>query len=102
MVCRSKPQAKLVHYWFKRNSKITTGLVLSDCEDTSKQNEMNILNQLSFREYDYPDILIVHFMPTTGYDVERLKKNYLFREGDLLLSAKGTEIKPTVFDNYTE
>lgn len=79
VVCRSNPQAKLIHEWFKSNSKITTGLVLSDCEDSAKQNEINKQNQLSFRENGYPDILIVHFMLTTGYDVKRLKKMYLLR-----------------------
>lgn len=79
IVCRSNPQAKKIHEWFKANSKINTGLVLSDSEDTAVQNEINKENQINFRENGYPDILVVHFMLTTGYDVKRLKKMYLLR-----------------------
>lgn len=43
------------------------------------QNEINKQNQINFRENGYPDILVVHFMLTTGYDVKRLKKMYLLR-----------------------
>ena len=79
IVCRSNLQAKKIHEWFKVNSKINTGLVLSDSEDTAVQNEINRENQINFRENGYPDILVVHFMLTTGYDVKRLKKMYLLR-----------------------
>ena len=44
IVCRSNPQAKKIHEWFKNNSKLTTGLVLSDSEDTATQNEINKQN----------------------------------------------------------
>lgn len=79
IVCRSNTQAKKIHEWFKTHSNLTTGLVLSDSEDTAAQNEINKQNQINFRENGYPDILVVHFMLTTGYDVKRLKKMYLLR-----------------------
>lgn len=79
IVCRSNPQAKAIHEWFKKHSKITTGLVMSDSENNAIQNDINKQNQINFRENGYPDILVVHYMLTTGYDVKRLKKMYLLR-----------------------
>lgn len=79
IVCRSNPQAKKIHEWFKNNSKLTSGLVLSDSEELAVQNEINKQNQINFRENGYPDFLVVHYMLTTGYDVKRLKKMYLLR-----------------------
>lgn len=79
IVCRSNPQAKKIHEWFKANSKLTTGLVMSDSENTAEQSELNKQNQINFRENGFPDILVVHYMLTTGYDVKRLKKMYLLR-----------------------
>lgn len=78
IVCRTNPQAKKVHEWFKTNSKLNTGLVITDTNDP-KQKQINKNNQLDFRETLTPDILIVNFMLTTGYDVKRLKKMYLLR-----------------------
>lgn len=78
IVCRTNPQAKKVHEWFKNNSKLNTGLVITDTNDP-KQKQINKNNQLDFRETLTPDILIVNFMLTTGYDVKRLKKMYLLR-----------------------
>lgn len=78
IVCRSNPQAKLIHEWFSKNSSISTGLVLSDSSDP-RQSEINKNNQIDFRESGVPDILVVHYMLTTGYDVKRLKKMYLLR-----------------------
>ncbi|WP_418626252.1 DEAD/DEAH box helicase family protein [Sellimonas intestinalis] len=78
IVCRTNPQAKKVHEWFKDNSKLSTGLVITDTDDP-KQKQINKNNQLDFRETLSPDILIVNFMLTTGYDVKRLKKMYLLR-----------------------
>lgn len=78
IVCRSNEQAKLIHKWFSEHSQISTGLVLSDANDP-KQNEINKNNQIDFRENGAPDILVVHYMLTTGYDVKRLKKMYLLR-----------------------
>ena len=67
-----------MHEWFKTNSKLNTGLVITDTNDP-KQKQINKNNQLDFRETLTPDILIVNFMLTTGYDVKRLKKMYLLR-----------------------
>lgn len=78
IVCRTNPQAKKVHEWFSYNSKLNTGLVITDVNDP-KQKQINRNNQLDFRETLRPDILIVNFMLTTGYDVKRLKKMYLLR-----------------------
>ena len=78
IVCRTNPQARKVHEWFKNNSKIKTGLVISD-ETNPMQSKANKNNQKNFRETLSPDILIVNLMLTTGYDVKRLKKMYLLR-----------------------
>lgn len=78
IVCRSNPQAKKVHEWFKKNSSLSTGLVISDDGDPV-QREMNKNYQTDFRETLSPDVLVVNFMLTTGYDVRRLKKMYLLR-----------------------
>ena len=78
IVCRTNPQAKKVHQWFKNNSKLNAGLVITDTDDP-KQKNINHNNQVDFRETFAPDILVVNFMLTTGYDVKRLKKMYLLR-----------------------
>lgn len=78
IVCRTNPQAKKVHQWFRDNSKLNTGLVITDSDDP-KQKKINHNNQIDFRETLAPDILVVNFMLTTGYDVKRLKKMYLLR-----------------------
>ena len=78
IVCRTNAQAKKVHEWFEKNSNITTGLVISD-EANPIQSKINKTNQLNFRESLVPDMLVVNFMLTTGYDVKRLKKMYLLR-----------------------
>ena len=79
IVCRSNEQARMINNWFKNNSKLTSGLVMSDSENSATQSELNKKNQLSFKYNNYPDILVVHYMLTTGYDVKRLKKMYLLR-----------------------
>lgn len=78
IVCRTNLQAKKLHEWFKNNSKMNTGLVITDTNDP-KQKQINKNNQLDFRETLTPDLLVVNFMLTTGYDVKRLKKMYLLR-----------------------
>lgn len=78
IVCRSNPQAKKVHEWFKNHSTLSTGLVISDTENPEQQ-EANINNQKEFKKSFKPDILVVHYMLTVGYDVKRLKKMYLLR-----------------------
>lgn len=81
IVCRSNFQAKQINEWFKKHSDLKTGLVLSDNDNEGdiKQSKLNKEYQISFRETNFPDILVVHFMLTTGYDVKRLKKMYLLR-----------------------
>lgn len=78
IVCRTNLQAKKVHEWFEINSKLNIGLVITDTADP-KQKQINKNNQINFRENLTPDMLIVNFMLTTGYDVKRLKKMYLLR-----------------------
>ena len=78
IVCRSNLQARKLHEWFRNNSQITTGLVITDNGDPS-QAEANKNNQNDFKYEGHPDILIVQYMLTTGYDVSRLKKMYLLR-----------------------
>ena len=78
IVCRSNAQAKAVHKWFEENSKLRTNVVVSDSEN-ALQSELNKKAQNSFKYDQFPDILVVHYMLTTGYDVNRLKKMYLLR-----------------------
>ena len=78
IVCRTNIQAKKIHNWFEKNSKLRTGLVITDTTDPT-QNNINKENQLNFRNDTFPDILVVNLMLTTGYDVKRLKKMYLLR-----------------------
>lgn len=78
IVCRSNLQAKKINEWFEKNSRFTSGLVMSDSENPA-QSDINKQNQINFRENGIPDILVVHYMLTTGYDVKRLKKMYLLR-----------------------
>lgn len=78
IVCRSNTQAKEVFKWFKENSKLRVGLVITD-PDNPLQADLNKQNQINFKYDLVPDILVVHYMLTTGYDVKRLKKMYLLR-----------------------
>jgi type I restriction enzyme R subunit len=76
IVCSSNPQAKKIKRWFDERHDLTAGLVISDEEIPSAVNKQT---QIAFKETLQPDILIVHQMLTTGYDVNRLKKMYLLR-----------------------
>ena len=76
IVCASNPQAKKIKRWFDENSKLSAGLVISDEAIPAAVNKNT---QISFKETLQPDILVVHQMLTTGYDVNRLKKMYLLR-----------------------
>lgn len=78
IVCRSNPQAAKIHEWFQKNSSLSTGLVISD-DGNPMQAEANKNNQKEFKYEGRPDLLIVEYMLTTGYDVDRLKKMYLLR-----------------------
>jgi len=79
IVCRSNDQARKINEWFKNYSRLTSGLVMSDSENNAVQSSLNKQHQINFRESGFPDILVVHYMLTTGYDVKRLKKMYLLR-----------------------
>lgn len=76
IVCSSNPQAKKIKRWFDERSQLVAGLVISDEEIPSAVNKQT---QIAFKETLQPDILVVHQMLTTGYDVSRLKKMYLLR-----------------------
>ncbi len=76
IVCNSNPQAKKVQAWFKNNSDLSTGLVITDDDILTGENKAL---QKSFQKTLVPDMLVVHQMLTTGYDVKRLKKMYLLR-----------------------
>lgn len=79
VVCKTNPQAVKMYEWFKNNSKLKTGLVISS---DSEQDKINKENQFNFRNYgdeNTIDLLIVNQMLTTGYDVARLKRLYLIR-----------------------
>lgn len=81
IVCRSNKQAKKINDWInsqKGTYGLSSGLVMNDPENP-KQAEINKTNQIDFRNNGHPDILVVHYMLTTGYDVKRLKKMYLLR-----------------------
>ena len=78
IVCKTNTQARKVHKWFEENSELKTGLVITDATDPA-QNKINKENQLNFRNDNFPDLLVVNLMLTTGYDVKRLKKMYLLR-----------------------
>lgn len=76
IVCASNPQARKVKEWFDSHSDLETGLVISDNDIPSQVIKET---QKAFKRTLKPDILIVHQMLTTGYDVARLKKMYLLR-----------------------
>lgn len=76
IVCCSNPQAKKIKKWFDEHSSLNAGLVISD---ESIPTAANKATQIAFKTTLQPDILIVHQMLTTGYDVNRLKKMYLLR-----------------------
>ncbi len=74
IVCYDNTQATKIKEWFDENSRLETGLVISDLPSSD-----NIDTQTAFKYTLKPDVLIVNKMLTTGYDVNRLKKMYLLR-----------------------
>lgn len=100
IVCRTNCQARKVHQWFKEHSKLNTGLVITEESDPT-QREINKNNQINFRETTQPDMLVVNFMLTTGYDVKRLKKMYLLRapHAQTLLQTISRVNRPYKSDN---
>lgn len=77
IVCSSNPQAEKINDWINKNTKLTSKVVISN--DTPGNSDNNKSIQKEFRDSTQPDILVVHLMLTTGYDVPRLKKMYLLR-----------------------
>lgn len=78
IVCRSNDQAKLIAKWFDEHSDLKAGLVISDAGNPV-QEQKNKTYQTDFKDSGTPDILVVNYMLTTGYDAKRLKKMYLLR-----------------------
>lgn len=76
IVCASNPQAKKIKRWFDEKSDLSAGLVISDEDIPTAANKAT---QIAFKETLQPDVMVVHQMLTTGYDVNRLKKMYLLR-----------------------
>lgn len=79
IVCNSNNQAKMMKKWFDENKELTrlsVGLVITD---ESIPTQVNKEAQITFKERLDIDLLIVHKMLTTGYDVKRLKKMYLLK-----------------------
>ena len=76
IVSSSNLQARRIKEWFDHKSNLTAGLVISADDIPSAANKAT---QLAFKNTLQPDILVVHLMLTTGYDVNRLKKMYLLR-----------------------
>ncbi len=77
IVCNTNPQARKMQTWFENNmkGKLNTRLVINEIP-----TEVNKESQTDFKDSKNGiDILIVHLMLTTGYDVPRLKKMYLLR-----------------------
>jgi type I restriction enzyme R subunit len=75
IVCNTNPQAEKMQAWFEKNSKFNTRLVID-----KQPAQVNKESQTEFKKPSAGiDILIVHLMLTTGYDVPRLKKMYLLR-----------------------
>jgi type I restriction enzyme R subunit len=75
IVCNSNEQATKMQAWFENNSKFNTRLVIDEIP-----NKVNAESQFDFKDSKNKiDMLIVHLMLTTGYDVKRLKKMYLLR-----------------------
>ena len=77
IVCSSNPQAEKINDWINKNTKLTSKVVISN--DIPGNSDNNKFIQKEFRDSTQPDILVVHLMLTTGYDVPRLKKMYLLR-----------------------
>lgn len=78
VVCSSNPQAVKINKWINENTKLNSEVVISNPEEFGN-NVNNKEVQKEFKNSFQPDILVVHQMLTTGYDVPRLKKMYLLR-----------------------
>ncbi|HMM00014.1 MAG TPA: type I restriction endonuclease [Bacilli bacterium] len=75
IVCSSNEQARKMQTWSEKNSKLITRVVIHN-----NPSDVNKEIQEDFKDAKNGiDLLIVHLMLTTGYDVKRLKKMYLLR-----------------------
>lgn len=78
VVCSSNPQAVKVNDWINENTELSSQVVISNSDEFGNDvNNREVQNE--FKYSGQPDILVVHQMLTTGYDVPRLKKMYLLR-----------------------
>lgn len=78
IVCRSNNQAKKMTEWLNKSGKIKAGLVIYS-ENEKLENQYKFKNiDKSTGKYEI-DMLVVHYMLTTGFDAKRLKKLYLLR-----------------------
>lgn len=78
IVCRSNKQAENMTEWLKKSGKLKVGLVINTEEEKlENQKKFKTMNQ-NTGKYDI-DVLVVHYMLTTGFDAKRLKKLYLLR-----------------------
>lgn len=78
VVCSSNPQAVKVNNWINTNTNLSSQVVISNPEEFGNDvNNREVQNEFKYSQQ--PDILVVHQMLTTGYDVPRLKKMYLLR-----------------------
>lgn len=78
IVCRSNEQAKKMTEWLNKSGRIKAGLVIhSESEKLENQYRFKNIDK-STGKYEI-DMLVVHYMLTTGFDAKRLKKLYLLR-----------------------
>ena len=78
IVCRSNKQAEKMTEWIKKNTDIKVGLVIHT-EDEKLENQYKFKNvDKKTNKYEI-DLLVVHYMLTTGFDAKRLKRLYLLR-----------------------
>ena len=78
IVCRSNEQAKKMTEWLNKSGKIKAGLVIHS-ENEKLENQYRFKNiDKNTGKYEI-DMLVVHYMLTTGFDAKRLKKLYLLR-----------------------
>ena len=78
IVCRSNKQAEKMTEWLNKSGQIKAGLVVhSESEKLENQYKFKNIDKNTGR-YEI-DMLVVHYMLTTGFDAKRLKKLYLLR-----------------------
>lgn len=83
ITCYTNLQARLIgSYLQEKYPHLKVGVVLSpdknDRYDSYNQAELNRQHQIAFKQGDL-DIVVVHYMLTTGYNAPRLKRLYVLR-----------------------